>query len=363
MKISNIILCLNAGGAENAASIIANYLSKKHKVSFLLFVKRKEWPIFYRLEKSIKINELDLYKKSRNFFLAIFGNIKRIQIIHKNLKKEDPDIIIAHCSREIVLTFLASFFLNKKIIGYIHSDPKKLVKEKSTVWLLATYISFSFIDHCIVFSKEAKKKLPLFARKKAIILPNVSSESDQKKKNYKDKNIIMVGSLIDIKNHSFVIRNFSKIIKKFPDWTLSIIGDGPLKISLEKLINKMELSKNVFLLGNKKNVFNIYNKSSIYVLSSISEGMNLSLIEAIKFGLPILSSDCSLSHQDLIIHKRNGFLFEIKSDKKFIKYLSILIESEKMRLKYGSESLKISKMFKNKIILQKWDNLLEEKFR
>ena len=55
MKICNVILCLNAGGAENSATIISNHLSKKHKVYFLLFIKRKSWPIFYKLRKKLKL--------------------------------------------------------------------------------------------------------------------------------------------------------------------------------------------------------------------------------------------------------------------------------------------------------------------
>ena len=72
MKICNVILCLNAGGAENVASIISNHLSKKHEVSFLLFVKRTQWPFFYKLEKNIKTIDLNLYKKSKTFFLQYF---------------------------------------------------------------------------------------------------------------------------------------------------------------------------------------------------------------------------------------------------------------------------------------------------
>ena len=53
----------------------------------------------------------------------------------------------------------------------------------------------------------------------------------------------MVGSLINIKNHSFVINNFSKIVEKFPEWKLNIIGDGPLRYHLKKLIKKNGLSK------------------------------------------------------------------------------------------------------------------------
>ncbi len=360
MKICNVILCLNAGGAENSATIISNHLSKKHKVYFLLFIRRKKWPIFYKLRKNIKIIDLDIFKKSRNLFSAIKKNIERIFIIRKNIKKINPDIIIAHCSREIVLTFLSCLFLKKKILGYIHSDPKKLIKEKSKIWIFFSYISFSFIDHCIVFSKESKKKLPLIAQNKSLIIPNVSSEPLGFKKNYKEKNIVMVGSLISVKNHEFVINNFSQIIKKFPEWKLTIIGDGPLRNYLKSLIKKNNLSKNIFLEGNKKNVFKYYYKSSIFLLSSISEGMNLSLIEAIKCGLPVISSDCSSSHKNLISHNYNGYLFNQNSEKEFLKYLSILINSENKRKQFGLISIKMSKKFKNQFILERWNKILEK---
>ena len=72
MKICNVILCLNAGGAENAATIISNHLSKKFDVSFLVFVKRTEWPFFYKLEKNIKIKDLNLYKKAEIYFWQFY---------------------------------------------------------------------------------------------------------------------------------------------------------------------------------------------------------------------------------------------------------------------------------------------------
>jgi GalNAc-alpha-(1->4)-GalNAc-alpha-(1->3)-diNAcBac-PP-undecaprenol alpha-1,4-N-acetyl-D-galactosaminyltransferase len=360
MKICNIILCLNAGGAENAATIISNHLSKNHEVSFLLFVKREKWPIFYKLDNKIKVIDLDIFKKSFNFILAIKNNIKRILVIRKKIKKIDPDVIIAHCSREIVLTFISTLFLKKKIIGYIHSDPSRLIKENSKTWLFFSYIAFSLINHCIIFSNETKKKLPFLAKRKSIIIPNVSSEVNEIKKDYKEKNIIMIGSLISLKNHKFVINNFKKILEKFPKWKLTIIGDGPLKKNLKSLVKKNKLVKNIFLIGNKKNIFQYFRKASIFLLSSISEGMNLSLIEAIKFGLPVISSECSVSHKKLIIQNHNGFLYKQNSTKNFIKYLSILINSEKKRKKFGRASIKVSRKFRNRFILEKWNKILEK---
>ena len=361
MKICNVILCLNAGGAENAARLISNYFSKKHKVSFLLLIKLREWPIFYKLNKRIKLKDLNLYKKSNNFFEAILNNFKRIIILRKNIQIENPDILIAHCSREIVLTYLSTFFLKKKIIGYIHSDPQKLIKEKSILWLLLTYVAFSFVDNCIVFSNQSRLKLPFLARNKAIVIPNVSSEFLKYQKNYSNKNIIMVGSLIKIKNHEFVIDNFKHIISNFPEWKLQIIGDGPLRKKLEKIIYKNNLSKNIFILGNKINVSRYFNRSSIYLLSSISEGMNLSLIEAIKFGLPVISSNCSSSHDQIIKNDKNGYIFEKENNKQFLHFLEKLISDVNLREKFGKNSLKYSKQLENKKIFKIWDRKILKK--
>ena len=129
---------------------------------------------------------------------------------------------------------------------------------------------------------------------------------------------------------------------------------------MKSLIKKNNLSKNIFLEGNKKNVFKYYYKSSIFLLSSISEGMNLSLIEAIKCGLPVISSDCSSSHKNLISHNYNGYLFNQNSEKEFLKYLSILINSENKRKQFGLISIKMSKKFKNQFILERWNKILEK---
>ena len=88
MKICNVILCLNAGGAENTATIISNYLSKKHKDYFLLFIKRKSWPIFYKLRKNIKIIDLNIFKNSQNLFLAIKKILREYLLSVKNKKNQ-----------------------------------------------------------------------------------------------------------------------------------------------------------------------------------------------------------------------------------------------------------------------------------
>ena len=361
MKICNILLCLNPGGAENVAAKLSNIWSKQgHDVCVILFV-RDDYPNFYHLDSRVKVINLDIYFKSKNFFTSIINNFKRILLIRKHFKFIKPDIIIAHCSREITLSYFANLFLNIKLIGYIHSNPKNITKEKSIMWKLLTYLSFSFVDHCLVFSNNSKKYLPILAKKKSVSFLNLYTENKNMiSPNYNLKNIIIVGSFIEVKNHIIVLEVFSKILKDFPDWTLTIVGDGPLRGQYEKIITYHNIDKNVFFPGITNDVYSYYEKASIFILPSLSEGLNLSLLEASSFGLPCIISDCSDSHDQIITHDKNGYIYKKNSSNELYDFIINLIKNENLRKEFGNYAIKNSLKFSNKKTIDKWNDFLKE---
>ena len=363
MKICNLLLCLNKGGAENVATILSNEWSKKnHDISLVLLTDRKKWPFAYQLNKNIKVYDLDLYSKSDNFFQALKKNIKRLRKIRKILTKINPDIVIAHCSREITLTFLSTLFLKINIMGYIHSHPK-LVKEKSFLWKIFTYLSFSFIKHCIIFSKSSNSFLPLLARKKSIVIENVSNENLNEKLQIdcSIKNIIIVGSFIEVKNHLFAIRAFSNLQNQFEDWTLTIVGDGPLKLEYLNLIKKLNLEKKIFLPANIDNIYEFYSKASIFLLPSLSEGMSLSLLEAIKFRLPVIISNCSESQNEILTNNYNSIIYKKNSIEDLTLSIKNLMSDRKLRETMSANLEFISNKISNKKIIEKWEIILEKR--
>ena len=360
MKICNILLCLNPGGAENVAAKLSNIWAEQgHDVTLILFVNSK-YPNFYFLDSRIKVINLDIFFQSKNIYFSILNNFKRILLIRKQFKTIKPGIIIAHCSREITLSYFANLFLNIKLIGYIHSNPRTITKENSKIWKLLTYLSFSFVNHCIVFSDTSKKYLPFLAKKKALSFLNLFTENKEKiVPNYKIKNIIVVGSFIDVKNHLLLIKTFAKTQEHFSDWTLTIVGDGPLKNEYEKLSNDLNISKKVFFPGITKNIYTYYSKASIFVLSSVSEGLNLSLLEASSFGLPCIISNCSESHAQIIEHDKNGFIYKKDSQNELYNYLCQLMKNGDQREEFGNYAVKNSKKFSNKNTIEKWSNFLK----
>lgn len=110
------------------------------------------------------------------------------------------------------------------------------------------------------------------------------------------------------KNQAKLIKAFRKVVDVYPDARLLILGDGPLKNDLSKLILDSNLSENVFLLGIRFNPFPILERADCFVLSSDHEGQPMTLFEAMILKKPIISTDITGSRS--AIEGRSGLLVE-----------------------------------------------------
>lgn len=118
------------------------------------------------------------------------------------------------------------------------------------------------------------------------------------------------------KNQAKLIKAFRKLIDVYPDSRLLILGDGPLKNDLSKLILDYDLSKNVFLLGIRFNPFPILKRADCFVLSSDHEGQPMTLFEAMILKKPIISTDIIGSRS--AIEGRSGLLVENNEEGLFV---------------------------------------------
>ena len=126
MKICLAISTLSSGGAERNACLLANYLVKDNSVSFLIFQKSKK--CFYKLDKNIKINNLNLLSVNKNIFFKIINFIKRIIVIVQFLKKNKPDTIISFLETMNITILISSIFVKGIKIKIIsdRNNPKNL---------------------------------------------------------------------------------------------------------------------------------------------------------------------------------------------------------------------------------------------
>src|SRR5699024_6617984 len=106
-----------------------------------------------------------------------------------------------------------------------------------------------------------------------------------------DYKVMTMGRLSPETGFDNLIQAFSGVVEANPNAKLYILGDGPLKNQLNKLITSLDLSEHVFLMGQKRNPFNIMRDCDLFVLPSYYEGQSMVLLEALTVGIDILASD------------------------------------------------------------------------
>ena len=187
-----------------------------------------------------------------------------------------------------------------------------------------------------------------------------------------DINLIFVGRLGLEKSVDFLINNHKNIVKKHPNCNLIIIGDGPERENLEKLVKKNKLENNVFFTGKVplSDIGMYYHLGSIFVTASKTETQGLTVLEALAASLPVVAIKDE-SFIDPIKDNYNGYLFT--DDKDYVNYINNLLDNldklNKMTLNayesssnfssttFASNALKVYKLaIKNK---KKKDNIFK----
>ena len=125
-----------------------------------------------------------------------------------------------------------------------------------------------------------------------------------------DGRILAVGSLIPAKNHRLLIRSFARLRKRRAA-KLMILGQGELKESLRELAAAEGVADDLILPGFALDPWPYYASADLFVLSSNYEGYPNVLLEAMRAGLSIVSTDCPSGPREILDHGRFGRLVPV----------------------------------------------------
>lgn len=102
---------------------------------------------------------------------------------------------------------------------------------------------------------------------------------------------IQVARLIKLKDQFTLLRATRLVVDKMPDFGLDIIGDGPEREALLALRTELKLEDHVRFLGFRSDVRQLLPNAEFFILSSLSEGLAISILEAMAAGLPVVATD------------------------------------------------------------------------
>jgi glycosyltransferase involved in cell wall biosynthesis len=119
--------------------------------------------------------------------------------------------------------------------------------------------------------------------------------------------ILTVGSLKEQKNHALLIRAFARLARERPA-RLMILGEGELRPALEALAEAEGVGDRVLMPGFAADPWPYYASADLFVLSSDYEGFGLVLVEAMRSGLKVVSTDCEAGPREILADGRYGRL-------------------------------------------------------
>ena len=187
--------------------------------------------------------------------------------------------------------------------------------------------------------------------------------------NYDEKNILLfVGRLIDWKGVRYLIE-LKTVTDKFCSTRLLIIGDGPEKLKLTNLVDKLDLSDNISFLGEIDNtkMKDYYSMADIFIIPSISvdghkEGLGVVTIEAMACGTPAMGTN-SGGIPDVIKNNHNGFLVPERSSQVLGEKIVTLLSNKKLINNFSKNGLKtVKEKFTWDVISKKFIKLIYNNF-
>lgn len=120
---------------------------------------------------------------------------------------------------------------------------------------------------------------------------------------------ITVARLAPIKNQALMLRAFQTVSKSLSEVRLWIVGDGPERSNLDKLVDELGIGHAVTFHGYREDVARLLEQADMFLLSSTYEGISISILEAMRAGLPVIASNVG-GIPETIEHGVSGWLFE-----------------------------------------------------
>jgi glycosyltransferase involved in cell wall biosynthesis len=323
----------------NGIGLSSYYLQKFSKEPNLIFTKKiNSKPI--AIGKKNLLKEIDYqdfgFKKNNNFSILyiilskIYGELIYFLNIFFFLKKENirPTLIHVHSINYIFTGIFLKKIFNVPLYLNLGGTDYYRLKEFKILKFITQNVNKVFTVSKVIFnnSKKIIKNNNFFFTSNGIDLSIFKYQNIKKKKQF-----IAVGNLRWQKNYDKMIKAFNIFAKKNSEYKLIIIGEGEERYKISKLISSFKLDNRVILLGyqSHKKISRIINQSQVFLMSSISEGMPKSLMEAIACATPVITTnagDCSLIAKNcgLILSKKcseitfaNSIVSIIKNKKRY----------------------------------------------
>ena len=314
LSILHVIAGMNRGGAETFVMNVFRTIDRnKFQFYFLCFSNKH-----FDYEDEIKQLGGEIIRIPDVKEVGIVSHIKAIKSV---IKDNEINIVHAHTYYNSAFSLIAAKKAGVSTrIAHSHNTMSEVNPSlvKKIYFALSKLAIRHYATKRIACAKEAG--YALFGRGNNFIV--INNGIDLSRFSYKpairkdirielnipqDATVLLnIARFQEVKNHTYLIDVFKEYIKIHPNSHLLLVGDGPLRNTIENKVRKLKLANCISFTGVRSDTEKMYNSADIFVMPSIFEGLPVVLIEAQANRLPCIVSD-SIDH-DVKINDNFNFL-------------------------------------------------------
>jgi|Deesub1362A_J573_1020465.scaffolds.fasta_scaffold00057_167 glycosyltransferase involved in cell wall biosynthesis len=306
----------SVGGTETQSYHMARHLAKSHEVIILT----------RRVQNRKREEYIEGFRVKRLWYLDIpvLRLITHIASALLEIKREKKNIDLLQCMIILpngVIGALAKKCFSIPCITWVRTD----FRIESTGVLNRFLSSFAIKNSDLVLTQAESIRAQIlkeFPRLKIKVIPNAIEFPEEVSNGNK---ILYVGRLVKSKGVRYLI----EALKRIPNHPETlIIGDGPERKSLER----MSKGHNVKFVGRVLPEYmpKYYKQGKLLVLPSLVESMPNVILEAMSYGLPVISTRVG-GIPEIIKHEETGFIVDPRDVDNLARYIEILLKDEKLR--------------------------------
>lgn len=335
----HVVLSLGVGGAEKLVYDMVRHPSLQGRRPVICCLDR-----LGQLGEKLQDEGFSVYfpKRKKGFDSGLIFWLRDI------LRKEQIDIVHAHQYTPLFYTVPAAKMEgNIKVVytehGRFYPDGRRWKR-----YLINPLLALG-VDHIVSISestRNAMHRYDNFPLKRIRVVHNgvafqkMFPDIDLKAKRRSlglDEHSRIIGSagrLDGIKNYPMMLRAFQQLLGKIPDTYLLIAGRGSLENELRNLSNDMGIAERVRFLGLRFDLSEIYRLFEVFVLSSFTEGISISILEAMSSGIPVVATNVG-GNPEVIVDGVTGNLVPLHDDNVMAMKILELLSDRCMANQFG----------------------------
>lgn len=354
MKIAFVVNSITDNGVTKVLSILLDHIDyDKYDVTVVL--------TRHRPRKRDLNQRAEIIEAQQAQITGLRGKISEILGIRKIVKREQFELVVVLGNFAAMYTLIATSGLKVKKIISERNDPNREPAKKA--YRKLRDMLYRSADVIVCQTTDASQYYRDIVSRR-VVIANPINDSLPFFVGMRDKRVVNFCRIDGQKNLPLLIDSFQEFVKAYPDYSLEIYGDGPLRQEIADYITNRNLTDKVQLKDFCLDIHRKIAAAGMFVSSSDFEGMSNSMLEALAIGIPTICTDCPIGGaREIIETGKNGILVPIKDKAAMVQAMKRIANDPNFADKIAAGGSEIRKTLSAETICNQWWELFEEQLK